>query len=58
MFRGEFYGTDFNYLYSEELRNQIDENCIEPNFLIFEAYQESHHEWNMLSDGRGDSNDA
>lgn len=31
MFRGEFMGTDYNYLYSEEMRKIIDENCLEVN---------------------------
>jgi len=30
-FRGEFIGTDFNYLYSEELRKIIIDNCLEHN---------------------------
>lgn len=33
-------GTDFNYLYSEEMRKKFDENCLEANkgLLTFEEY--------------------
>eukprot|EP00347_Sterkiella_histriomuscorum_P005984 403354518 len=58
--KGEFSGTDFNYLYSDELRLMIDDNCLEHNktLLQFEAYQEQNQEWSLLMDGRGDSADA
>jgi hypothetical protein len=28
---GEFMGTDFNYLYSEEMRKIISDNCMDGN---------------------------
>ncbi|CDW71540.1 UNKNOWN [Stylonychia lemnae] len=57
--KGEFIGTDFNYLYSEELRNLITADCLEANlpFLQFDSYQENHHDWGVYMDGRN-SNDA
>ena len=29
--KAEFRGTDFNFLFSEELRNDIFENCLDEN---------------------------
>lgn len=44
MFSGEFMGTDFNYLYSEDMRKIIDENCMEANkdLLQFQEYQDNY----------------
>jgi hypothetical protein len=39
---GEFIGTDFNYLYSEGLRKEIDDNCLESSksLMTFDEYQD------------------
>jgi len=30
--RGEFFGTDFNFLYSEEMQRAIAQNCLSSNW--------------------------
>jgi hypothetical protein len=37
-------GTDFNYLYSEDLRKQVDENCLEANkgLLSLDEYNDPY----------------
>lgn len=44
LFSGEFMGTDFNYLYSEDMRKAIDENCLEPNMnpLALDEYHDPY----------------
>ena len=39
-------GTDFNYLYSEEMRKTIAENCLEGNkdYLNFKEYQDPYRD--------------
>ncbi len=42
-------GTDFNYLYSEDMRKMIDENCLEANLnlLAIDEYQDpfQNNDW-------------
>ena len=30
--KGEFYGTDFNFLYSEEMQSALAHNCLNTNW--------------------------
>ena len=50
-------GTDFNYLYSEEIRQAFDENCLEGNkgLLSLDEYQDPYQnsDWaQFLPDNR------
>ncbi len=42
-------GTDFNYLYSEEMRKIIEDNCLEANkdLLNLKEYSDHYqgHDW-------------
>ena len=54
-------GTDFNYLYSEEMRKIISDNCMEANqdFLQFKEYQDPYRDdgWaEYLPNGNGRNN--
>ena len=58
-------GTDFNYLYSESMRNIISQNCLAGNesLLILDdhANQFENSEWDHFlpdSNRQGDANDA
>ena len=33
--KGEFYGTDFNFLYSEEMQRALATNCLDANWDQF-----------------------
>jgi hypothetical protein len=57
-------GTDFNYLYSEEMRKIISDNCMESNqdFLNFKEYHDSYRddswaEYLPNANGRNNMND-
>ena len=45
MNRGEFIGTDYNYLYSDELKKLVLENCLEDNLQMMnlDHYHEPLH---------------
>lgn len=50
-------GTDFNYLYSDEMKITVDENCLpaNANLLALEEYQEpfQYSDWaHLLPEGR------
>lgn len=55
-FRGEFIGTDYNYLYSDDLKKLVEENCLEHNLQMMnlENYQEPlHQDWHAILDRNG-----
>ena len=44
--RGEFFGSDFNFLYSEEMQKALASNCLDANrqqLLKFEQYNGVEH---------------
>jgi hypothetical protein len=52
-YRGEFIGTDYNYLYNDTLKKQIEENCLEHNLAMMnlESYSEPlGSDWNQVLD--------
>ena len=55
-------GTDFNYLYSEEMRKTLDENCLEQNIGLLtldeyiDPYQNS--DWAQFLPDNRNGNDA
>jgi hypothetical protein len=59
--KGEFMGTDFNYLYSDEMRKILDENCLEANkgLLVFDEYQDPYQnsDWAPFLQDRNNMND-
>lgn len=55
-------GTDFNYLYSEEMRKVVDENCLEANrsLLALDEYNDPYQnsDWApFLQDRNANMND-
>lgn len=55
-------GTDFNFLYSENMRQQVEENCLEANqpLLQFDEYVDPYqfNDWGQfLPNNRNGGND-
>jgi hypothetical protein len=60
--KGEFMGTDFNYLYSEEMRKILDENCMETykGYLTMDEYVDPYQnsDWAQFLPDNRNVNDA
>ncbi|TNV79911.1 hypothetical protein FGO68_gene15764 [Halteria grandinella] len=59
--KGEFMGTDFNYLYSENMRKIVDENCLDANrgLLSLDEYNDPYQnsDWAPFLQDRNNMND-
>ena len=50
MFRGEFFGTDFNFLYSEEIQKAFYDNCQDVNWTLYMQFDQYNQRGNIQAE--------